>query len=879
MKKATRTPVAPLIVLLVIALGSCMNPFWDSSGSSEGGATATINVGTVTAQSIIPDIESLVDEYAVTLTRSGYDDQTGSGLGSIEIVNVALGIWNVDVQALTATDEVVGIGSGTINVESGGSSTIVNVTPTSGGSGSLAVIIDWSAAPGAISAVQDATLTPSGQSPGPSVHGAFSVSGNTATYTNGSTLSGQYTLIVRLEDSSGTHVATVVEAVHVYDNMETTGTISLTGSDIAQPPAAPTIQSATEIPAGSGSVELNWDDNSNVEERYEVSYSSDGGATYSAPVDVGPNTTNYTLSSLSPESSYTLRVSAVNSFGSTEDTVAATTGAISVYHVSASTGDDANNGRPASPFATISAALTQASAGDEIRVAAGEYDEVVYLEDGVDLYGGYEDVGWTRDIGANETTMVNTGTETWTLYGNATATVDGFTIRTYPESGTPVSGTQVAAIFFGGSATISNSRIIGGSDGGEARTVHTQGSSSPTIQNSYINSSATTSSDVGLGFSFASGFSGTLTVDNSEIELTPTGDRTYGVRTYGGSGVIAISNSTFRTSNSFSSGFDVEAIRSFGFNQVQLDAVTIDLRHGGSSQSAYGVTGDFADLTVRNSSIRVEAATPWLLRVSGSNAESLVAENNSLYGEKTTSSGGGYGIYLSGSNLDATVRNNLVALVEGAGEVTGVAITTPTFNSADVSNNVFYNAGGSVEAAHHNDADGNLTFISLAGLGLADPDGTDPSVADLSLTSSTAPSVTQGGLDLSGTFDIDITGATRTVPWSIGAYEFDGAADAGNAQVSITFDNPDDPDVSFSGATDGDSVTGGTTLSLNAPGGYATYTWYLNGTPAPTTGIAASGQSATVTTGDLVFGTHSVALVVGDGTNLYSAQVDFTVTQ
>lgn len=887
MKKTTCSIGRLLFIVAALAtITSCMNPLWESGESGESdrdgtGATATIHVGGVSGSSIIPDVDSLVDTYHVILSRSGYGDLSGTGSATVEIVDVALGVWDVSVEAVDADGAVVGIGSGTVDVTSGGGSATITVTPTAAGSGSLNITIDWSAAPGAISAVQHATLTPAGQSPGPSIHSAFSVSASSASYTNGSALSGQYTLVVRLEDGSGDHVATVVEAIHVYDNVETAGTINLTSGDIAQPPTAPAIQSASESPAGSGDVAVSWDDTSNVEERYLLSYSFDGGSTYSSPVDLGANATSYTFSGLDPETTYTLRVTAENSFGATEDTVEVTTGSVSVYYVSTSTGDNGNNGRQDAPLASISEALSRASSGDEVRVAGGEYDEVVNLEDGVDLYGGYDSGDWTRNIESNQTTIVNSGTaDTWTLYGNATATVDGFTIRTYPESGSPVSGTQYAAIFFGGSPTISNSRLIGGADGGESRTIHMQGSSSPTIQNSYINISETSSSNVAIGFSFASGYSGTLTVESSEVELMPTGNTSYGVRTYSSSsGSIDISDTIFRTSESFDSESDVEAIRSFGFNQVALDSVIIDLRHGGSSQSAYGVAGEFTDLTVRNSSIRVEADRPWLFLVQGNDSETLIAENNSLYGLRTAAAGSAYGVYLLGNSLNATVRNNLVAMVEGAGDATTVAITTPSVNSADVSNNVFYNAGDSVEAAHHNDADGNLTFTSVAGLGLADPDGTDPDIADLSLTSSTAPTVTQGGLDLSGAFNGDITGSTRTAPWSIGAYEFDGAADAGSAEASITFDNPNDPDVSFSGAADGDSVSQGTDLTLTAPAGYSSYTWYLNGTEAPTTGISATDNSATVTTGDLALGTHSVALVVGDGANLYSAQVDITVVQ
>ena len=155
-------------------------------------------------------------------------------------------------------------------------------------------------------------------------------------------------------------------------------------------PEAPTIQSATESPAGSGSVALTWSDNSDVEEQYLVAYSSDGGANYSTPVDVGANTTSYTVSGLDPETTYTLRVTAENEYGSNSDTVEVTTDAISVYHVSASTGDDGNNGQPTTPLATITEALSRASSGDEIRVAGGTYNEVVTVNKPVSIYGSYD---------------------------------------------------------------------------------------------------------------------------------------------------------------------------------------------------------------------------------------------------------------------------------------------------------------------------------------------------------------------------------------------------------------------------------------------------------------------------------------------------------
>jgi hypothetical protein len=47
------------------------------------------------------------------------------------------------------------------------------------------------------------------------------------------------------------------------------------------------------------------------------------------------------------------------------------------------------------------------------------------------------------------------------------------------------------------------------------------------------------------------------------------------------------------------------------------------------------------------------------------------------------------------------------------------------------------------------------------------------SAQDYQLTENSPTSVTEGGLDLSSDFDTDKAGNLRTVPWSIGAYEYD----------------------------------------------------------------------------------------------------------
>lgn len=72
------------------------------------------------------------------------------------------------------------------------------------------------------------------------------------------------------------------------------------------------------------------------------------------------------------------------------------------YYVSPNGSDLTGEGAPAKPWASIGKALASASAsqGDPalIRIASGTYVETLILPDYVELYGGYEDQNWSRNI-------------------------------------------------------------------------------------------------------------------------------------------------------------------------------------------------------------------------------------------------------------------------------------------------------------------------------------------------------------------------------------------------------------------------------------------------------------------------------------------------
>jgi len=92
-------------------------------------------------------------------------------------------------------------------------------------------------------------------------------------------------------------------------------------------------------------------------------------------------------------------------------------------------GDDAGPGTMSAPKRTVQAGAVAAEAvAKAVYVAAGTYEES--LESAVSLFGGYEDAGWTRDIGTNVTAI--NGSQGAAVTANAetaSIAVEGFTIN------------------------------------------------------------------------------------------------------------------------------------------------------------------------------------------------------------------------------------------------------------------------------------------------------------------------------------------------------------------------------------------------------------------------------------------------------------------
>jgi len=119
--------------------------------------------------------------------------------------------------------------------------------------------------------------------------------------------------------------------------------------------------------------------------------------------------------------------------------------------------EDVGIGLPAVPVrASIQAAITAASSGDTIHVAAGTYDESMDITKPLTILGqGQTTTFIDRSANASAGTVVSIHN----LSGNVK--VDGFTIKTGPASSVASNGISISALTGPGTITISNNTIWG----------------------------------------------------------------------------------------------------------------------------------------------------------------------------------------------------------------------------------------------------------------------------------------------------------------------------------------------------------------------------------------------------------------------------------
>ncbi len=128
-------------------------------------------------------------------------------------------------------------------------------------------------------------------------------------------------------------------------------------------------------------------------------------------------------------------------------------------------GLDSNPGTQALPVRSISKGIYNAQIigqGVDVYVAEGHYPESVVMDEGISLLGGYEDVGWTRDINAHDSAILCVSTSCVRAPSNVTRAtqLDGFRIEGLKSAPVAHGGSQ--ALIIEGSPTVTRNIIHGG---------------------------------------------------------------------------------------------------------------------------------------------------------------------------------------------------------------------------------------------------------------------------------------------------------------------------------------------------------------------------------------------------------------------------------
>jgi predicted outer membrane repeat protein len=118
--------------------------------------------------------------------------------------------------------------------------------------------------------------------------------------------------------------------------------------------------------------------------------------------------------------------------------------------------DDTDCTNSSDPCATIAYALNQAEAGDTVLVAEDVYNEALDLAQNVTLLGGYEAIGWTRDIESHPTVIdaSGSGDRAFSIPPGLQVTLEGLTV----QGGEPT--LEGGAVFINGATVVISATVI-----------------------------------------------------------------------------------------------------------------------------------------------------------------------------------------------------------------------------------------------------------------------------------------------------------------------------------------------------------------------------------------------------------------------------------
>lgn|GEM_PF-646478 len=453
----------------------------------------------------------------------------------------------------------------------------------------------------------------------------------------------------------------------------------------------------------------------------------------------------------------------------------------------------------------------------------------VIVTEGISLYGGYATDFSRRDPNSHNTTLQDLSTKnTGSSNPNraieagsgvtAATVVDGFTIQggegSYSSGvfnhngGAPtirnnvIDGGRGSAGSIGiqnnGSAPLIQNNTITGGSGGAASYGIANASAGPSIQNNIIHGGAGIDSygisNINTAFPL---------IENNTIDGGDGSNNSYGI--YNFSSLPKIRSNTIdggRGSNSSLGIYNTATLASLliqsniitggrgntavGVYNIAASSPLIEknMIDGGGGSASYGIYSSSSAPEIRNNTISGgigSNASQGIFNNGSSNGLSPAIRNNTINGGAGAISTG-----IMSQSASPTIENNIV-FTSGDGTRSCMVEITSNADPASLRNNDLFDCPDAlyldegitkltsiddVNALADTTAGGNISvnpaFVSKNG---PDDDVNTMADNDWHLSSASPAAVTDGGLDLSSDFTVDKDDITRTLPWSIGAYQ------------------------------------------------------------------------------------------------------------
>jgi uncharacterized repeat protein (TIGR01451 family) len=457
------------------------------------------------------------------------------------------------------------------------------------------------------------------------------------------------------------------------------------------PPAAPTTLAATAL--SRMNVALTWNDASDNESGFAIERSLDG-ATWIEIDRVPANSTTYTSRGLSCATGYHYHVRAVHAGGVSpySNEAAVTTASCvpqTIYVNVRATG--ANDGEGwASAYTSLQDAVSAATSGDQIWVAAGSYRPndtgstggsrvaTFRLIDGVAVYGGFSGVETALDQRDWEKNATN-------LYGGGVYHV------------VTMSGVGAATVLDG--VTISGGSATGISQDGSCAGMRIDGGS-PTIRNVLFSGNYTT----GVGGALCNANGGQPALENVTF-LNNTAWMGGGIANYS-AGSPVLTSVIFRGNRATSGTYGGGGIANTGGGTITLIDATFE--DNTSARSAGGIYNEGSTLSITRGAFRRNSATyaGAIYNLSGGSA----TISDTLFYNNNAQDGAGIYTYSSRLNVHHAIFQRNSASISGGGIYIQYATDGVSIHNAVFTNN-YANTGGGIAFNGSSGTVASATFV------------------------------------------------------------------------------------------------------------------------------------------------------------------------